>query len=46
MEETLETVETGVIPAILDRVLTLSTCTGKGYDTRWVVQARLTAPEC
>lgn len=25
-----------------DRVLTLSTCTGSGHDTRWVVQAVLT----
>ena len=34
-------VETNVTPTIRDRILTLSTCTGKGYDTRWVVQARL-----
>ena len=24
-----------------DRILTLSTCTGRGHDTRWVVQAVL-----
>lgn len=34
-------VETGVVPAVEDRILTLSTCTGRGYDTRWVVQAVL-----
>ena len=28
-------------PALTDRVLTLSTCTGTGYSSRWVVQARL-----
>lgn len=32
-------IRTGVIPAATDRILTLSTCTGDGYDTRWVVQA-------
>lgn len=31
----------GVEPALTDRILTLSTCTGTGYSTRWVVQARL-----
>lgn len=34
-------IETGVVPTVHDQVLTLSTCTGKGYATRWVVQARL-----
>lgn len=34
-------VETGVVPTVEDRILTLSTCTGRGYDTRWVVQAVL-----
>lgn len=34
-------IETGVVPTILDKVITLSTCTGTGYDSRWVVQARL-----
>lgn len=32
-------IQTGVIPQSADRILTLSTCTGKGYETRWVVQA-------
>lgn len=27
-----------------DRILTLSTCTGNGHATRWVVQARLPMP--
>lgn len=31
----------GITPAITDRVLTLSTCSGLGYETRWVVHARL-----
>lgn len=37
---------TGVTPKTYDRILTLSTCTGHGHTTRWVVQARLpgTAP--
>ena len=34
-------IETGVVPTVHDRILTLSTCTGKGHATRWVVQARL-----
>lgn len=34
-------IETGITPGIRDRILTLSTCSGSGYDTRWVVQARL-----
>ena len=38
-------IETGVEPTIRDRMLTLSTCTGRGYETRWVVQARLPAAE-
>lgn len=32
---------TGVTPKTYDRILTLSTCTGHGHATRWVVQARL-----
>lgn len=37
---------TGVTPKTYDHILTLSTCTGRGHTTRWVVQARLpgTAP--
>ena len=38
-------INTGITPTINDRILTLSTCTGTGYDTRWVVQARLAAAE-
>lgn len=33
-------VDTGVVPTIYDKILTLSTCTGNGHSTRWVVQAR------
>lgn len=32
-------IHTGVKPQSTDRILTLSTCTGNGHDTRWVVQA-------
>lgn len=34
-------IHTGVEPEHTDRVLTLSTCSGNGYSTRWVVHARL-----
>ena len=35
--------DTGIIPGVDDYILTLSTCVGNNtYDTRWVVQARLT----
>lgn len=34
---------TGVVPQTDDRLITLSTCTGSGHATRWVVQARLAA---
>ena len=34
-------IETGLVPTVYDRVLTLSTCTGNGHATRWVVQAVL-----
>lgn len=34
-------IETGVEPEPDAQVLTLSTCTGQGYDTRWVVQGTL-----
>lgn len=33
--------ETQIRPAYTDRILTLSTCSGLGQDTRWVVHARL-----
>lgn len=34
-------VETAVSPAVTDRILTLSTCSGATYATRWVVHAYL-----
>ena len=34
-------IETGITPTVHDRILTLSTCTGSGHATRWVVQAVL-----
>ena len=34
-------VDSGVMPQVTDRIITLSTCTGRGHETRWVVQARL-----
>ena len=30
---------TGVVPTVYDSIVTLSTCTGRGHATRWVVQA-------
>lgn len=33
--------DTDIFPEENDRILTLSTCTGSGYSSRWVVQARL-----
>lgn len=33
--------DTGVVPGPEDKLLTLSTCTGQGHATRWVVQGRL-----
>lgn len=40
-------IDTGIVPELGDRILTLSTCTGNGYSKRWVVQAvlREDAPE-
>ena len=35
----LTALNTGVTPHTYDKVLTLSTCTGNGHATRWVVQA-------
>ena len=35
------TIDTGIVPTVYDRILTLSTCTGRGHATRWVVQAVL-----
>lgn len=34
-------VDTGIEPTIDDRIVTLSTCTGQGYSSRWVVQGVL-----
>lgn len=34
-------IDTGKVPSVEERVITLSTCTGRGYATRWVVQASL-----
>ena len=33
--------DAGIVPESQDRILTLSTCSGAGYSTRWVVHARL-----
>ena len=35
-------IQTKVVPTAADHVITLSTCTGNGYDRRWVVQGVLT----
>lgn len=35
-------IDTDIVPVAEDTIITLSTCTGNGYDTRWVVQAVLT----
>ena len=34
-------IDTGIVPTVYDQILTLSTCTGNGHATRWVVQAVL-----
>ena len=34
-------IETGIRPAVTDRIITLSTCSGADYSSRYVVQARL-----
>ena len=34
-------ISTGITPTVYDRILTLSTCTGDGHATRWVVQGVL-----
>lgn len=38
-------IDTGVVPTLNDKILTLVTCTGKGYEARWVVQACLRGAE-
>ena len=35
----LSVIRTGAVPTVSDHILTLSTCTGNGHATRWVVQA-------
>ena len=35
-------IDARIVPNPADPIITLSTCTGNGYDTRWVVQAVLT----
>ena len=37
----LSAADQGIRPELTDRVLTLSTCSGHGYSSRWVVHARL-----
>ena len=39
-------IQTEITPGIRDRILTLSTCSGVGHETRWVVQARLKMVLC
>lgn len=34
-------VETGIEPTVDDKIVTLSTCTGQGHSSRWVVQGIL-----
>ena len=34
-------IDTGIVPSAEEQILTLSTCTGSGHKTRWVVQAVL-----
>lgn len=34
-------IDTGIQPTIDDKIVTLSTCTGQGHSTRWVVQGVL-----
>ena len=37
----LSEIDTGIVPMADDHILTLSTCTGRGYANRWAVQAVL-----
>lgn len=41
LAQTSSVIEPGVVPTVEDKIVTLSTCTGNGYDTRWVVQGVL-----
>ena len=34
-------VDTGIVPEETDRIVTLSTCSGAGYSSRWVIHGRL-----
>jgi sortase B len=38
-------IKTGIVPTTEDHIITLSTCTGVGYSTRWIVQAVEMEPE-
>ena len=38
-------ISTGVTPTVDDNIITLSTCTGRGHATRWVVQAVMTVSQ-
>lgn len=31
--------DTGIVPTVDEHILTLSTCSGNGYTTRWIIQA-------
>lgn len=37
----ISVIDTGIVPEPTDRILTLSTCLGRGNQSRWVAQARL-----
>ena len=41
----LSEIDTGIVPTISDKILTLSTCTGNGHEKRMVVQAVLAEKE-
>ena len=34
---TKSAIATGMVPTTEDQIVTLSTCTGRGHETRWVV---------
>ncbi len=36
-------IDTGIIPEVSDRIITMSTCTANNHDRRWVVQGYLRA---
>lgn len=37
----MSVLDTGIVPTTEDHILTLTTCTGRGYASRWVIQAVL-----